>query len=433
MNYKATYDRIKVLTSKTQRGFAFEKLINKIFDEREVLINNSYKTVDLGQQIDGAIEIKGRVFLLEAKWEKKETLAASKLYSFLGKINSKLEGTIGIFISHDKLSDNFVNAIRDGLRQNCILIHGKENIIDIVEGKLKLDEFVWYCYRDACTKNKSEFSTSDYLSLPPSVSKSTSASLTSPSIQNNWDNIYTELTNGSNLNNFVNTLSINYIVGNDFPDKVVNLLPTLSYNSVENEKLKELIDKICELELEGFEKSLKIKLSGNYYSKYANPFIISILPKAIYATDKECELIIENVTKGFNGDWEIENEASRILELIFKNFNDINLILVAKKFLDIYLDTSRQDRFEQKQFATKVITKVKQKHADLFDLFRDEIFQNIKSLKNIQMIWIVNEYETIETVREGVIQRIILKYNKFIEKDQREAVKTQIEEYYDTL
>ena len=34
--------------------------------------------------------------------------------------------------------------------------------------------------------------------------------------------------------------------------------------------------------------------------------------------DEDCRLIIENVTETFNGDWEIENEASRILELIFE-------------------------------------------------------------------------------------------------------------------
>ena len=432
MSYKDKYDKIKVLKPR-QRGFAFEKLINEIFDERGVLINTSYKTADLGQQIDGAIEIKGRVFLLEAKWEKKETLAASKLYSFLGKINSKLEGTIGIFISHDKLNDNFVNAIRDGLRQNCILIHGEENIKDIVEGKVKLNEFVWYCYRDACTKNKCEFSTSDYLSLPSSVSLSTSVLTTPNTTQISWDIIYNELTNNSSITSFVNTLSNNYHIGFNFPDRVVNLLPTLSFTLFESEKLKQLIAKIRELELEAFEESLKRKLLGDYYSKYSQQHIISVLPKDIRATEKEGELIIENVTRDFDGNWEIENEASRVLELIFKSFSEKNLILVAKKFLGIYVDTSRQDRFEQKQFATKVFNNIKQKHINLYDLFKDQIFENIESMKNIEMIWLVNGVETNETVRKGVIQRIMYKYQKIIEKNEIEKVKTEIEKHYDSL
>lgn len=433
MSYKAEYDNIKALKSKRDRGFAFEKLINKIFDDRTVLINNSYKTADLGQQIDGAIEIKGRVFLLEAKWEKKETLAASKLYSFLGKINSKLEGTIGIFISHDKLNDNFVNAIRDGLRQNCILIHGEQNILDIVEGKVKLDEFVWYCYRDACTKNKSDFITSDYLSLPASVSMNTAVSPVAVTTETNWDIVYTELTNNSTVTSFVNTLSTNYLKNAGFPDKVINLLPVLSFSVFENEKLKELIAKILELELDTFENSLKTKLRGEYFGKYSQPHIINILPKTIRATEQECEIIIENVTKDFDANWELENDAARVLELIFKNFDQNNLILVARKFLPIYVDTSRHERFEQKQFAGRIFTELRKIHPNLFEIFKDEIFRNIESMKNIQMVWITSGDETEQSVREGVIRRIMSKYTKLIPTEKHQKIKEKVEEYYDSI
>jgi hypothetical protein len=90
MSYRIKYDKIAAITKAKTRGFAFEALLNEIYDDCEVLISKSYKTADGTQQIDGAVQINSKIFLIEAKWEKKETLAASKLYSFLGKISKPI-------------------------------------------------------------------------------------------------------------------------------------------------------------------------------------------------------------------------------------------------------------------------------------------------------------------------------------------------------
>ena len=59
-----------------------------------------------GLQIDGVVEFAGRYCLLEAKWEK-ANLAASELFSFLGKVEGKFFGTIGLFVSRNPLTPNF--------------------------------------------------------------------------------------------------------------------------------------------------------------------------------------------------------------------------------------------------------------------------------------------------------------------------------------
>ena len=124
------FEKIKKYTAR-RRGLRFERLLYEIFEHDNILLEKSYKNKEGSQQIDGAIEIKNRIFLVEAKWEKSKTLAASKLYSFLGKINSKIEGTLGVFISYNELGKNFIDSTRAGIKQNCIIIHGKDNIIPI--------------------------------------------------------------------------------------------------------------------------------------------------------------------------------------------------------------------------------------------------------------------------------------------------------------
>src|SRR5690606_12657194 len=72
-----------------QRGYDFEAVINDIFADEKSLLRRSYHTKDnKREQIDGAIEVWNRVLLIEVKWVK-SNLAASELYSFIGKVENK--------------------------------------------------------------------------------------------------------------------------------------------------------------------------------------------------------------------------------------------------------------------------------------------------------------------------------------------------------
>lgn len=112
-----------------QRGRDFEELINNIFKEEKVLLRRGFHTTDnKSEQIDGAIEIDNRIFLIETKWVQ-SNLAASDLFSFIGKIENKFFGTLGIFISKEELSENFINALNKGRRQAVLVIHGEDRFI----------------------------------------------------------------------------------------------------------------------------------------------------------------------------------------------------------------------------------------------------------------------------------------------------------------
>jgi len=66
--------------SKRSRGYAFERLLNKLFALDNLDPRSGYKPD--GEQIDGSIYLDGRVYLLEAKWHA-DPLPASTLYQLV--------------------------------------------------------------------------------------------------------------------------------------------------------------------------------------------------------------------------------------------------------------------------------------------------------------------------------------------------------------
>lgn len=125
--------------TKRDRGLRFERLIADLFEDEEILIKRPYYTMDnKSEQIDGAIRIGDRVFLLEIKWVE-SGLAASDLYAFIGKVDNKMFGTLGLFISKEELKNNFINAASKGRQRKVIIIHGKsvENMCKLEKGKIR--------------------------------------------------------------------------------------------------------------------------------------------------------------------------------------------------------------------------------------------------------------------------------------------------------
>lgn len=73
-----------------------------------------------GEEIDGSFLFASRVFLLEAKWLA-EPIPASALYGFKSKVDGKLVGTLGVFLSMSGYSDDAVDALVKGKELNLIL------------------------------------------------------------------------------------------------------------------------------------------------------------------------------------------------------------------------------------------------------------------------------------------------------------------------
>ncbi|OJY67836.1 MAG: hypothetical protein BGP09_23065 [Rhizobium sp. 60-20] len=105
---------------KRRRGYQFQNLIAAALALENLEPRTSYRTVKGAEEIDGSFFLDGTIFLIEAKWHA-EPLPASTLYMFKGKIDGKLVGTLGVFISMSGYSKAAADALTFGKNINLIL------------------------------------------------------------------------------------------------------------------------------------------------------------------------------------------------------------------------------------------------------------------------------------------------------------------------
>lgn len=118
------------------RGRDFEKVIVSCLASEGLEPRSSFKPA--GEEIDGSFELGGRVFLLEAKWRNLST-PASDLLAFKGKVDGKLSGTLGVFITMSGYSPKSVEALTKGKEINLILF-SPEDFSRIVRGEITFSE-----------------------------------------------------------------------------------------------------------------------------------------------------------------------------------------------------------------------------------------------------------------------------------------------------
>ncbi len=121
--------------TKRQRGRDLERILNGALSDAGLSPRTSYRPQ--GEEIDGSFVLSGRTFLLEAKWTA-EALPASSIYQFRGKVEGKLVGTVGVFVSMAGFSKDAVDALVAGKIINVLLTDG-DDIRALVDGKIDLE------------------------------------------------------------------------------------------------------------------------------------------------------------------------------------------------------------------------------------------------------------------------------------------------------
>jgi hypothetical protein len=107
----------------SERGRSLELIIARVLEDEG--LDPRLRFRPKGEEIDGSFNHGGRVYLLEAKWTK-AAIPASELYAFRGKVEGKLVGTIGVFISIGGYSEDAVDALVAGKTLNLILFDGTD-------------------------------------------------------------------------------------------------------------------------------------------------------------------------------------------------------------------------------------------------------------------------------------------------------------------
>ena len=144
------------------RGHRFEGLLLDLLNSHGLLLRTSFHTADnRREQIDGAIRIDSRIALIEAKWTKQD-VTASELYAFLGKIEGKFVGTIGLFVSRTELSENFITSLRSGRRQSTLIIHG-DDVPHIFTPEFPLEEYLTACIARVSIDNVAHLPAAQFL------------------------------------------------------------------------------------------------------------------------------------------------------------------------------------------------------------------------------------------------------------------------------
>lgn len=116
----AEYKALLLEMDAQKRGYAFESLLNKLFQLHGYDHKPSYRTKS--EQIDGAFTFEGTEYLYEARWRKAKTTKAD-LVVFESKVENKLDNTLGVFIS------------LNGFEQNAIeVLSSKKSVIFLVDG-----------------------------------------------------------------------------------------------------------------------------------------------------------------------------------------------------------------------------------------------------------------------------------------------------------
>lgn len=123
-------------TNKQARGFAFERLLSKLFRLYELEYTGSYKTET--DQIDGSLVLASFTYLLEARW-RADPAADADLGGFTHKVERRLDATRGIFLSMAGFRTEAVQLYRLAKDNKLILVDGQD-LTYMLEGRLDLTE-----------------------------------------------------------------------------------------------------------------------------------------------------------------------------------------------------------------------------------------------------------------------------------------------------
>ncbi|HVG28170.1 MAG TPA: restriction endonuclease [Pyrinomonadaceae bacterium] len=128
---RSRYMSLVTSTETNKRGFDLEKILYDLFELFDLDPKASFR--NRGEQIDGAFTLEGTDYLFEAKWQKSPA-DIQDLDAFSGKVQRKLDNTLGLFLSINDFSPDAV-AAHSTSRRVTILMTGAD-LMAVLEGRI---------------------------------------------------------------------------------------------------------------------------------------------------------------------------------------------------------------------------------------------------------------------------------------------------------
>lgn len=141
---KDRYLELVQMSDPRKRGYVLESFLRDLFVLFDLNPRAAFRTQ--GEQIDGAFELDGTNFLLEAKWHATLT-ARVDLDAFSSKIADKIENTLGLFVSINGYEPMAVQK-HSGKGTAMILMDGLD-LFAVLEDRIDLVELLRQKYRHA--------------------------------------------------------------------------------------------------------------------------------------------------------------------------------------------------------------------------------------------------------------------------------------------
>jgi restriction system protein len=126
------------------RGEKFEHVLTGMFRHAEILIREPFKVRGdkdkrVVEQIDGAVSLNGKTYLVEAKWQS-ESADRQQVGYFASKIIMRDAG--GIFIAFPGFTTPAVDCAREFLTHRTMVLVEVEELVRLLSTRGKLDEFL---------------------------------------------------------------------------------------------------------------------------------------------------------------------------------------------------------------------------------------------------------------------------------------------------
>lgn len=426
---------------KQERGRQFEELFNDIYESEKIIKRRGYHTKDnKSEQIDGAIEVFNRIFLIEVKWVT-SGLAASNLFAFIGKIENKFHGTLGVFISRTKLKNNFINALNKGRRQSVIAIHG-EDIDLIFKAKVVLKDYIEFAFKELSTDNLVHVPVKKFIAI---IESQKSSKILIEKTENSNEKVINFLKNNllnapissndlvikltglekSEKDKLYNTIIANYSVfwySNLIGDKTFildNMNNFLKLYTPDDNVLKEESILYYSFLLE---KSIKL---------YSQPIFVDSFSKFYNTINQENKskfehFILDKWRKSF-GDYDVENRITDVIKPIWKDLSAGLKNILYKGYLDIYIST-RTNKHSQKKYASDLIS---DKNIQL-PIIKEWLLEKIASSANAFLNLTDEKITFIASSYTDILKLIEPNSDKWIDYIKVELTKITMEQIIDS-
>jgi len=128
-----------------KRGKAIEGILNEYFSLSGILISEAItvkgdERAGVVEQIDGVIQLRGQLYLVEVKWEQ-ETLGREKIAPHLVRVFSRgLAG--GVIISYSDYSAAAITDCREALRDKIVILCMLDEFVKAIEREADLSSFL---------------------------------------------------------------------------------------------------------------------------------------------------------------------------------------------------------------------------------------------------------------------------------------------------